>query len=480
MEDAGIEPPDEISLDGKIHRFNSGSKKDKSGWYVAFFDKVPAGRFGDWRLDLNVPWTADVGRDLDYEEVAARKRHIEMAREIRDKELAKLHDGVAQAVERIWENGTPATTDHPYLKKKGIQPHGMRVSGDGALMIPVHSPEGDLRSIQYIHPQGKKLFHTGGEAGGNVCVLGDLNDSPVFVAEGFATAASIREATGKPVVIAFSAHNMVEATGFVRERNGTRTDIVVVGDNDERRRAEGGEVGVRQVRSEDDTSPEEGDANDFAQRGGFEAASGSTSGRMAGSGAGVRQAARAYIMADQGVVADWRIDDGARAERMRKKLLVLHWSMLIASRRYDAPVGGSEDSARHGGVSRRRGAPRAALPRGCVAEILRGGPRCRRSACVGFRMRFEYFRRWLKVKSHVDAIGNRPVLIVVDTLHRFLNGDENSAQDAKVMIDACAGLQMGTDAPSCWFTTPASPRRRSTGRVVRPHGKPLWIWKAAW
>jgi len=29
---------------------------------------------------------------------------------------------------------------------------------------------------------------------------------------------------------------------------------------------------------------------------------------------------------------------------------------------------------------------------------------------------------------------------VVDTLHRFLMGDENSAQDAKTMIDACAGL----------------------------------------
>jgi hypothetical protein len=33
-----------------------------------------------------------------------------------------------------------------------------------------------------------------------------------------------------------------------------------------------------------------------------------------------------------------------------------------------------------------------------------------------------------------------PVLICVDTLHRFLAGDENSAQDAKTMIDACASL----------------------------------------
>ena len=33
-----------------------------------------------------------------------------------------------------------------------------------------------------------------------------------------------------------------------------------------------------------------------------------------------------------------------------------------------------------------------------------------------------------------------PSVITVDTLHRFLAGDENSAQDAKTMIDACANL----------------------------------------
>ena len=35
---------------------------------------------------------------------------------------------------------------------------------------------------------------------------------------------------------------------------------------------------------------------------------------------------------------------------------------------------------------------------------------------------------------------DRPSVIVVDTLHRFLAGDENSAQDAKTMLDACNAL----------------------------------------
>lgn len=443
MEDAGLEPPDEIFLDGKIHRFNNGNKKDKSGWYVAFADKIPAGRFGDWRLDLNVPWTADVGRDLDYEEVAARKRHIEIAREIRDKELAKLHDGVAQAVERIWENGTPATTEHPYLKKKGIQPHGMRVSGDGALMIPVHSPEGDLRSIQYIHPQGKKLFHTGGEAGGNVCVLGDLDDSPVFVAEGFATAASIREATGKPVVIAFSAHNMVGATGFVRERNGTRTDIVVVGDNDESgvgqkaAKAACDKYGARMI-----IPPEEGDANDFAQRGG------DLKRLLAPPLDGWLVPVREF--AKQPAPITWLIKGWLPSGALMmvhgpsgcgKTFLVLHWSMLIASS--DTMLQWEGAKIRNGTVIYLAGEGHHGL-RSRVAAWLKyyevnpdvvdlhvSASGCDLNTPEG----------WLKVKSHIDAIGTKPVLIVVDTLHRFLHGDENSAQDAKVMIDACAGLQ---------------------------------------
>lgn len=45
-----------------------------------------------------------------------------------------------------------------------------------------------------------------------------------------------------------------------------------------------------------------------------------------------------------------------------------------------------------------------------------------------------------RVVEAVRALGVEPIMIIVDTLHRFLMGDENSAQDAKTMLDACAGL----------------------------------------
>jgi phage/plasmid primase-like uncharacterized protein len=54
---AGLEPPDEIHFDGKIHRFRSGTKGspghgDKPGWYLVFGDGIPAGRFGCWRAGM--------------------------------------------------------------------------------------------------------------------------------------------------------------------------------------------------------------------------------------------------------------------------------------------------------------------------------------------------------------------------------------------------------------------------------------------
>jgi hypothetical protein len=47
---------------------------------------------------------------------------------------------------------------------------------------------------------------------------------------------------------------------------------------------------------------------------------------------------------------------------------------------------------------------------------------------------------YLQVVEQVRLIKEKPEVIVVDTLHRFLSGDENSAQDAKTMLDACGNL----------------------------------------
>ena len=45
-----------------------------------------------------------------------------------------------------------------------------------------------------------------------------------------------------------------------------------------------------------------------------------------------------------------------------------------------------------------------------------------------------------RVAEAIRSLKSGPIIIAVDTVHRFLMGDENSAQDVKTMLDACAAL----------------------------------------
>jgi phage/plasmid primase-like uncharacterized protein len=200
---AGLKPPETIYLDGKVHRFNSGTKgekgHDKPGWYIAFNDGVPAGRFGCWRSGVELTWKAEIGRSLTPVEEMAQSRRLSEAKTQRDAEQAKTREVAAQTVEIIWSEGSAASPEHPYLAKKKIAPHGARVTGDGRLMVPLFNEDGELSSIQYIAGDGDKKYHPGGATGSMFWLLGSMdNADTLYIAEGFATAATIAEVTGKP------------------------------------------------------------------------------------------------------------------------------------------------------------------------------------------------------------------------------------------------------------------------------------------
>lgn len=272
MMEAGLTPPDQIWLDGKVHRFSSNTKGkpghgDKPGWYVAYSDGVPAGRFGCWRLGVEVTWKAEVGRQLTMTEHLTQQRRIEEAKAARDAEQARKHEVAASTVQLIWSDGATASPDHPYLQRKGIKVHGARVTGDGRLMVPLYTPNSELSSLQYISADGDKKYHSGGATGGCYWWLGAIEEAKlVYVAEGFATAATIHEATGQPVFVAYSASNLVPVTGMLRERMAA--PIVIVADNDAsgvgQRYAEqaSAKYGARFI-----VPPIEGDANDYVQAG---------------------------------------------------------------------------------------------------------------------------------------------------------------------------------------------------------------------
>ena len=100
-----------------------------------------------------------------------------------------------------WKRGAP------YLIHKGIKAHGARLH-NGRLLIPLRDSNGVLHSLQYIiDAEGKnKRFLTGGQKSGNYFSIGNPAET-LCIAEGFATGASLHEATAYAVAVAFDSGN---------------------------------------------------------------------------------------------------------------------------------------------------------------------------------------------------------------------------------------------------------------------------------
>lgn len=270
MLSAGVQPPDEIVLDGQLRRFRPDPKKhDRSGWYVGHADGICTMVWGDWRQGIEQTIKATINRPYTVADEMAHVARVAAAKAARDLERKKQNEAAASTVEIIWSEGVAASPEHPYLKRKGIQPHGSKITGDGRLMVPLFDSDGALASLQYIDAEGGKLYHPGGSVGGKFCLIGTLDVPGVlYVAEGFATAATIHEVSARPVVVAYSASNLVPVTGTLRDLYGQGQDIVIVADNDAsgvgQRYAEQAcaKYGTRMV-----MPSIQGDANDYQQAG---------------------------------------------------------------------------------------------------------------------------------------------------------------------------------------------------------------------
>ncbi|MDM8545169.1 DUF927 domain-containing protein [Candidatus Venteria ishoeyi] len=113
-----------------------------------------------------------------------------------------------------WSTLPAADSDHAYLQRKNIQPYIARQNGD-ELIIPLQTDfAGTVTSVQRILPTRNKsgtdkLFIKGTQKKGAFCLIGEVEeDKPLLFCEGYATGASIHEATGLPVVVCFDSGNL--------------------------------------------------------------------------------------------------------------------------------------------------------------------------------------------------------------------------------------------------------------------------------
>lgn len=231
IQSAGVIPPETIEADGTLRRFASNGKRgDDAGWYLLHGDGIPAGCFGDWRTGFTQNWRADIGRTLTAAEETAHRAKVETMRRVRESEEARRKAEAAKKAAVIWSAAQPAPDDHSYLTRKRIKANGSKLH-KGALVIPMRA-DGELHSLQFIGADGGKKYLTGGRVAGCYFSIGNTKGAAALcIAEGFATGATIHEATGYPVAVAFNAGNLLAVAKAMREKFPNLTLIICADDD---------------------------------------------------------------------------------------------------------------------------------------------------------------------------------------------------------------------------------------------------------
>lgn len=235
LKDAGfILPKNSLpEMDGKRHRVATDGDKAgaTSGVYQGFLDGRPAGWYQDHRAsEGKVNWTSTGSHTYDPAE--AMKQRALAAQKRWDREIQSQQEfaQMGKTLSRQWSKMPPATETHAYLARKGVPAvDGVRLDKYDNLVIPLRNSDGELRTLQYIKPDGTKNLKNGAEKTGNFFVVGgELSPQhPVLYAEGYATAASLHLATGIPVVMTVDAGNLVTVSRNLKERYPDNHHIIL-------------------------------------------------------------------------------------------------------------------------------------------------------------------------------------------------------------------------------------------------------------
>jgi phage/plasmid primase-like uncharacterized protein len=146
---------------------------------------------------------------------------------------------------------TPAASAaQVYLRRKGVRAHGVFLnttgplailagaqepqywSAKGHLLVPVRDIDGLTISAQSIAPDGRKSFPRGAVLAGGHHLIGAMDPArPLLIVEGYATGATLHEASGLPAAIAFHAGNLLAVATAYRAWFPDLS-IIVAGDND--------------------------------------------------------------------------------------------------------------------------------------------------------------------------------------------------------------------------------------------------------
>ncbi len=217
--------------DGRLHRIHIKGDRSgtKNGWYIYHQFPFPICIFGSWKTGEKYLWSSKSQELLTRKDRALLRKQAKCSAELLYREKLENQEKAQKKAAYIWGDSVPAPNNNPYLLRKNVCSYGLRLY-KSALVVPMHDLYGRMCSLQFIDEKGEKRFLSGGRKAGCFFTIGKI-ESTLCIAEGYATAASIHEATGNPVAVAFDAGNLLGVSLNLRIHL-PKTRIIVCADND--------------------------------------------------------------------------------------------------------------------------------------------------------------------------------------------------------------------------------------------------------
>lgn len=237
----------------KLVRCPVNGDREKRGWYrlhelpLDNGDTLIVGAFGVWRGDDNGAQKVTIRKDdkpsISPEQLAAIKARQAADQKRAAAERQREAEAAAAKASGWWRKCSESGTN-AYLERKGLPAgrlYGARVSQSGNLVVPMQDGDGKTWGLQVIYAdpavkakkgRDKDFTPPGLAKKGHWHQIGSpVAGSIVLLCEGFATGASLHEATTLPVIVAFDAGNLMPVAQAVRKRyRGVR--VLVCADDD--------------------------------------------------------------------------------------------------------------------------------------------------------------------------------------------------------------------------------------------------------
>lgn len=232
----------------KPRRVKIEGEREKKGWYWLHEFPLDDGRtaiigsFGAWSCNDNNAQKVKL-RDIRLSDDQTRAMKVRLAEDRKRAEAARKREieRAAWRAAKAWASKcTPIDSPSAceYLVKRGIQPHGARMTAGGTLVVPMQDASGQVWGLQFIGPAvrkklkdaDKQYWPFGMSQTGRFFMIGKPG-GVILICEGFVTGAALHEETGHCTVVAFDANNLRPVAEAIHKRYRTARLLICADDD---------------------------------------------------------------------------------------------------------------------------------------------------------------------------------------------------------------------------------------------------------